>query len=254
MSKEEPKVYPYLTVEEMRRRKDLVEDLPPEEGAGKRFAGSTVPELALKYFRQDQKILECGPVFGEFTKFMLGEGYRDYHALDFVDMLYFPDRPKFTFHEIDFNKDAMPYQDRTFDGVTAWGVAEHMENPFHFAREVWRVLKPGGVFLFSLPNIHHLSSRMGFLKSGVFPRWNLKSVHISMLPRGVIEKTIFRYFDVERIVYTQPGTIVTKKPKLSIRHFFDKISAKVLPANDLFGNYIAYVLRRKEKYDPPLYS
>lgn len=251
--KKEPKVYPYLTVQEMRERRDLVEGLP-SRGGGTRFEGSTVPELALRYFRRDGKILECGSVFGAFTKFMQAEGYKDYHVLDFVDMLHFPDKKKLTFQEIDFNTERMPYPDKFFDGVAAWGVAEHMENPFHFAREVWRVMKPGGVFLFSLPNVHHLSSRLAFLGTGVLPRWNLKSNHITLLPRGVIEKTIFRYFDLEKTVYTKPGTITTRKPKLALRRFFDNLSAKVLPANELFGNYVAYVLRRKEKYDPPVYT
>lgn len=251
--KEEPKVYPYLTVEEMRRRRDLVEDLP-KSGGGTRFEGSTVPELALEHFKPEQNILECGSVFGAFTNFMIEQGYKNYHVLDFVDMIHFTDKSKIKFHEIDFNTEKFPYPDKFFDGVTAWGVAEHMENPFHFAREVWRVMKPGGAFLFSLPNVHHLSSRLDFLRKGVFPRWNLKSNHIMLLPSGVIEKTIFRYFDLEKTVYTKPGTITTRKPKWPIRRVFDRISTKIFPANELFGNYVAYVLRRKDQYDPPVFS
>lgn len=251
--KQEPKVYPYLTVQEMRARRDLIEDLP-KTGGGTRFEGSTVPELALEYLKRDDKILECGSVFGAFTKFMQEQGYKDYHVLDFVDMIHLVDKSKITFHEIDFNTEKFPYPDNFFDGATVWGVAEHMENPFHFAREAWRVIKPGGVLLFSLPNIHHLSSRLGFLMQGVFPRWNLKSNHITMLPNGVIEKTIFRYFDLEKTVYTKPGTITTRKPKWPLRRAFDKISTKIFPANELFGNYVAYVLRKKKNYDPPIYS
>ncbi|OGF82213.1 hypothetical protein A3B18_02750 [Candidatus Giovannonibacteria bacterium RIFCSPLOWO2_01_FULL_46_13] len=251
--KTEPKVYPYMTVEEMRIRKDLVEDIP-KEGGGTRFEGSTIPELALEYFKRDQKILECGSVFGAFTKYMRDQGYKDYHVLDFANMLHFAGKEEVTFHEIDFNTEKMPYPDKSFDGVTAWGVAEHMENPFHFVREVWRVTKPGGVFLFSLPNVHHLSSRLGFLFHGVFPRWNLKSNHITILPNGVIEKTIFRYFELEKTVYTKPGTITTRKPKWPLRRIFDRISEKTFPSNALFGNYVGYVLRRKDKYDPPVYS
>ena len=252
MKKPEPKVYPYLTVEEMRASPRLIEDVP-KDGGGTRFEGSTNPYLALKYFSSNNKILECGPVFGAFTKFMQDKEYKDYHVLDFVDILHFPDKSKLTFHQIDFNKDSIPYPDKTFDGVTAWGVAEHMENPFHFLREVWRVTKPGGILLFSLPNIHHLSSRLGFLFHGVFPRWNLKSNHITILPNGVIEKTIYRYFDLVETAYTKPGTITTRKLKWPIRRAFDKISTKIFPTNELFGNYVAYALKRKENFDPPVF-
>jgi hypothetical protein len=81
----------------------------------------------------------------------------------------------------------------------------------------------------------------------------LKSVHISLLPRGIIEKTLFRYFDVEKTVYTKPGTITTRKPKWFIRKAFDKLSTKIFPENELFGNYVCYVLRKKEQIDPPKY-
>ena len=251
--KPEPKIYPYLTVEEMRSRRDLIEDIP-KQGGGTRFEGSTVSDLALEYFKKQDKVLECGAVFGAFTKFMTDRGYSNYHVLDFADLLHFTDdRSKFKFQLIDFNLEKFPYEDKYFDGVTAWGLGEHLENPFHFSREVWRVLKPGGVFLYSLPNIHHLSSRMNFLLKGVFPRWNLKSNHITIIPRGVIEKTMLRYFDVEKIIYTSPGTMTTRKHKYWPRIMLDKLSKKVLPKNELFGNYVCYVLRRKENYTRPIY-
>lgn len=250
MPEQPPKVYPYLTVEEMREYREFMEAVP-DQGGGSRFEGSTVPDLALQYFSHQDNLLECGPHFGYFTAFLQEQGFRNLHALDFINLLHFPDQHKLSFQECDFNTESMPYPEHHFDGATAWGLAEHLENPFHFVREIWRVLKPDGVFLLSLPNVHHLSSRIGFLKSGVFPRWNLKSNHITLLPKGVIEKTVFRYFAVEKIIYSKPGTMVTRRPKTAIRRGLDKLSTKVLPANELFGNYIAYVLRRKETRDPP---
>ena len=244
------KVYPYLTVEEMRKHPDLIEDLP-KTGWGKRFEGSAAPDVALRYLPKDGKILECGPVFGAFTRFLQTNGYEDIHAVDFVNLLHFSDPKGLTFHEIDFNRDAMPYGNGFFDGACAWGIAEHMENPFHFIREVWRVLKPGGMFLFSLPNVSHLSSRLAFLRTGVFPRWNLKSNHIAILPKGVIEKTVFRYFEVHETLYTKPGTMVSRKPKTALRKWLDRKSGSVLPRNELFGNYVVYVLKRRKEILPP---
>ena len=235
----------------MRAAPRLIEDAP-KAGGGTRFEGSTNARFALKYLPKDGKILECGPVFGAFAKFMQDNGYQNWYALDWVNQLRFPDVSKITFKEIDFNMENIPYPDQYFDGATAWGIAEHMENPFHFTREVWRVLKPGVPFLYSLPNIAHFSSRWDFFWKGVFPRWNIKSNHIAILPSGILEKTVWRYFDLKEKRYTRPGTMITRKRRTKLRKFFDKASKHFFPANKLFGNYVSYVLIRRDTILPPV--
>ncbi|PLP59636.1 hypothetical protein CYK37_10025 [Mesorhizobium loti] len=49
----------------------------------------------------------------------------------------------------------IPWPDGTFDIVVADNVLEHLENPTAVFREVARVLKPGGRFLFKTPNRRH---------------------------------------------------------------------------------------------------
>lgn len=53
------------------------------------------------------------------------------------------------------NAGALPYGDGQFDVVIADNVAEHLADPKAALLEVWRVLKPGGVFLFKTPNRMH---------------------------------------------------------------------------------------------------
>lgn len=49
----------------------------------------------------------------------------------------------------------IPYPDESFDIVVADNVVEHIADPAVVFREVGRVLKPGGRFLFKTPNKHH---------------------------------------------------------------------------------------------------
>ena len=205
-----------------------------EEG-GSRFAGSTDTGLALKYLGKDGVILECGPSIGSFTKFLQEQGYRGIHALDFVDAMIFPDKSAVAFHAMDFNTDRMPYPDDFFDAATAWGIAEHLENPYHFLREIHRVLKPGGILLFSVPSIFHWMSRLLFFKTGMFPRWNRRNNHIAIFPRGVLEKIVLRYFDEVERRYTRPSFLLNRPGRLSC----------LLPENEWFGNYAAHVFKKK---------
>lgn len=53
------------------------------------------------------------------------------------------------------NADEIPYESDRFDIVFSDNVLEHLDQPLKVIREVARVLKPGGVFLFKTPNKWH---------------------------------------------------------------------------------------------------
>jgi SAM-dependent methyltransferase len=66
----------------------------------------------------------------------------------------------------DLNREFASMLDGGFDAVTSLEVLEHLENPTLFVRECCKVLRPGGIAVFTTPNIENVAGRLRFLATG----------------------------------------------------------------------------------------
>lgn len=71
-------------------------------------------------------------------------------------------------HTVDLNREPLPYSDNRFALITCIETVEHLEHFRTVVREIYRVLQPGGVAVFSTPNILNLRSRLRYLSSGFY--------------------------------------------------------------------------------------
>lgn len=199
--------------------------------------GRSVPIFERAVPDPDARVLEIGPGAGKFLAALAQDGYRHLSACD-IDRYLLPEVEASLerFAVLDLSFDPLPWPGESFDAVAAWEVLEHLENPHHAVREILRVLKPGGRFLLSLPNIFHIVSRLVFLKRGVFPQWNETNNHISLFPRGVFEKAILRYFTLVETGYVGSGVNLP---------FLRRIRA--LPENEWFGRWAYSVLEKSDE-------
>jgi methionine biosynthesis protein MetW len=60
----------------------------------------------------------------------------------------------------------LPFEDASFDAVHAGEILEHLYDTRHFFLEARRVLKPGGMLLFTTPNLNSLENRLRVVAGG----------------------------------------------------------------------------------------
>lgn len=119
----------------------------------------------------NQKIIDVGAGEGYFLR-LLGEHLKKNLAIPPSQVLrgcdLYPENFRYqevTCDKIDANGD-LPYRDSEFDTVCSVEVIEHIEDQFHFVRELYRIAKPGGRVFVTTPNILNINSRIRFMHSG----------------------------------------------------------------------------------------
>jgi len=65
--------------------------------------------------------------------------------------------------QLSVDEEDFPFEDNFFDAVTALELIEHLFDPDHFLDEVYRVLKPKGIFVLSTPNLASIHNRIALL-------------------------------------------------------------------------------------------
>lgn len=81
-----------------------------------------------------------------------------------------------------------------FEGVVASEIIEHLENPRHFLRQCFAVLKPGGHLILTTPNVDSALSRALLVRIGTFKWFGQQQYaidgHITPLPLIVLRNAM----------------------------------------------------------------
>lgn len=118
----------------------------------------------------------------------------------------------------------IPFEDFYFDKVICSQTLEHVDNPDRVVKEMFRIVKPGGIVVISVPNEKVLSIfKKLFVKIGLFnllfpnlePRSS--SWHIQNFNKRDICKILNKYFIIQRFKYVPipfigPEMVIKCKP------------------------------------------
>ncbi len=125
-----------------------------------------VLELIKTYLPQPSRVVDLAAGQGAFSVQLKNLGH-DILAVDFSDENWkVPEIPlKLENFDSEFAERILT-DDNKFDAIFAIEIIEHLENPFRFVRECAKLLKPGGLFFVTTPNVEAVHSRLIFLYSG----------------------------------------------------------------------------------------
>ncbi len=127
---------------------------------------------------------------GYFLELLSEKGYKNLYAADSNEKNFRLNKKEFHFKKMDANKN-WPYEKNFFDVVISSETIEHLENPSHFFREVFRILKPKGFLLLSTPSVEGVVSRLYFFLTGILAFHtdaDYLNSHITVLPSYVINR------------------------------------------------------------------
>jgi len=122
-----------------------------------------------RYIPAKSKVLDIGCGDGRTSGFLLNSLGHDFIGVDISDNAVSDARNiGFDAHRIE-DVTKLPFLGEAFDAVVCIEVIEHLFEADLVVEEIYRVLKPGGVFIATLPNIAFWRWRLDFFLLG---RWN----------------------------------------------------------------------------------
>ena len=186
----------YLSNIEILQNKNKIKQTLKEESAFELYFKKQIIDF-IESIHKSSIIVDIGAGSGRFLSYLNQHGFSHLIAVDIDNYLDDDIKENIDFHQCDLSFDRIPLHDNSVDIIACFQVIEHLENPWHFIREAYRILKNNGIFLISFPTSKDIFSRLKFLRSGNVESFTIDNNHISFFPQAVQDK-LFKKFRIIR--------------------------------------------------------
>jgi len=128
-----------------------------------------VEMAALHMRREGDRVLDVGCGGGALSV-LIKENFTEVYGVDILeDACSIAAQKGVISQVVDLNAEAMPYNENFFDVVVCLDIIEHVLDPLRLLADCQRVLKYGGQFLLSTPNIRYFRHVINLIVHGRFP-------------------------------------------------------------------------------------
>lgn len=117
--------------------------------------------------------------------------------------------PSVRWYTADLNQ-PLSFPENSFDAVISLGLIEYLENPYAFAREIYRILRPTGMAILTTPNNESWRSLLALVIHGHFVGFlpGSSNINLTALVRGDFEKILqFAGFQPPSFSYSRTGRL-----------------------------------------------
>jgi cyclopropane fatty-acyl-phospholipid synthase-like methyltransferase len=171
-------------------------------------------------------VLDLGCGSGAFTKRLQNHGFTTTSVdLTLDSFVLSSDSYELDFNNIDF---AAQLAGKSYDGIVALEVIEHLENPIQFLRQIKLISNPNTVILVSFPNLNMYKSLITFFKEGTFGNFSpflyWETGHQTVIPEWLFEEHLKKTgFTIEAKHYCAPVDFHLNLIKRQIHKFFFRL-------------------------------
>jgi SAM-dependent methyltransferase len=141
-----------------------------------------------------KRVLDIGCRDGTLTKLYAGANTVVGVDIDADALALARQNHGFETHHLNLNVERLPFADQSFDVVVAGEVLEHLQFPDVAVADIHRVLRPGGLFVGSVPNAFRLRNRLTFLLGRDFEE---DPTHLHQFSPAKMRQLLRSFHDVE---------------------------------------------------------
>lgn len=166
---------------------------------GEGMYGHERVQLFSKWIGKNKKILELGCRDGSLTK-SFSEGNIVVGAdLDSEALELFRKNLNSETHCLDLNSE-WPFEDKEFDVIVASEFIEHLYKPEEIIKKIYKTLKPGGLFVGSVPNAFSLINRIRLFMAQPMKTTLSDPTHVHQFSYRELKRIFNKYFGKIEIV------------------------------------------------------